>query len=103
MSKIEGLNLVQRTVKNLKEMTFLESLTTVIASVEPIVSIPQVQRLWVTRSAEDIVLFPEVFGLISAVIWLIYGITIKNIPIIVSGSLWFLIATPMVIAVLLYG
>lgn len=96
-------SLVMKTYSDLKRMSFLEGLTTVIAAVEPLASIPQLHLVYSTQSAEDLALVTSWFGVAAGSIWLIYGISIKNIPIIISASLWQVVEVALLVAILLYG
>lgn len=48
--------------------------------------VPQVWRIWRTRSTQDISLGMYLVMSLGLVLWLIYGISIASLPIIVANS-----------------
>ena len=97
------VTIVRKSIADLRRMSFLEALTTVVAAVEPLSSIPQVHLVYSTKSAEDLALITSYFGVAAGVIWLAYGIQVRNIPILVSASMWLIVEILILIAILLYG
>lgn len=92
-----------KVVKSFEHMTPFERFVTIIGSLNPIASIPQVIRVWNLRSAEELSLFSWAFGLFGTIVWLIYGISRRSWPLIASGLLWLAVYVPIVIAIILYG
>ena len=56
-------------------------------SISAITFLPQVIKTWKSRSAGDISLLTFTFATTSVVMWLIYGIILRDIPIIYTNSL----------------
>jgi MtN3 and saliva related transmembrane protein len=48
---------------------------------------PQVVKIWTTKSTQDISLVTFLVFCIGAVLWLIYGIMLNDIPIITTNSI----------------
>lgn len=67
-------------------MTVLSILATVFGLGEGLFNIPQVYRIFKRKSAKDLSVFTFSFQLISAIIWLLYGLEIRDKPIIISNS-----------------
>lgn len=59
---------------------------------------PQAYKIFKRKSAKDISLLTYAFFVIGIIIWLIYGITISNIPIIISNVVAFLGAVSVIVA-----
>jgi MtN3 and saliva related transmembrane protein len=59
----------------------------VAAALGTISFVPQVIKIWKTRSVKDISYAMYVMYTTSLILWLIYGIMIKSIPIILAESL----------------
>ena len=55
--------------------------------ISSITFLPQVIKTWKTKSAADISLLMFTFATISVIMWLVYGIILKNIPIIFTNSM----------------
>ncbi len=69
----------------------------------PIMTFPQILKIWVEKSAVSISIITWVAYLINAIIWLIYGIMHKEKPIIVTNVLWILMDIMIIIGTLVYG
>ncbi|MGZ5190069.1 MAG: SemiSWEET family sugar transporter, partial [Flavisolibacter sp.] len=68
-------------------MTALQILGMTAGSISAITFLPQVIKTWKSRSAEDISMLTFTFATVSVIMWLIYGIILKDIPIIYTNSL----------------
>lgn len=53
---------------------------------------PQVIRIWRLKEARDISLWMPVMILIGSVLWLVYGILIKQMPVVIANTVAFLIS-----------
>jgi len=65
--------------------------------------VPQVLRVWRTRSTTDISL--GMFGLMSlgVLMWLIYGLMLGDIPIIAANAVTLMLAVSIVVAKVRFG
>jgi uncharacterized protein with PQ loop repeat len=86
-----------------KRLTQFEIIVTTLVMIEPILSIPQIVKIFTTQSAGDYVLLPWLGGFIVNVTWLVYGISVKKAPVIISGVVWMLIHLSMMLGIILYG
>ena len=68
-------------------MTGIQILGMAAGSISAITFLPQVIKTWKTKSADDISLLMFTFATISVIMWLVYGIILKDIPIIYTNSL----------------
>jgi MtN3 and saliva related transmembrane protein len=73
-----------------------------VAIIEPLTTIPQIYQIWSRKSAEGVSLATWGFYTLTACIWLVYGIKIKEKPIIISSIMWILTEGLVVIGILLY-
>jgi len=55
--------------------------------------LPQVIRTWKTKSTKDISLSMFVLFLIGICCWLIYGISLRSMPIILANSVTIILAS----------
>jgi MtN3 and saliva related transmembrane protein len=67
-------------------MEAIEILGYVAGTITSLVFLPQVIKTWQTKSAKDISLTMFLFATTSVILWLIYGIIIKNGSIIYTNS-----------------
>ncbi|MDB5251722.1 MAG: hypothetical protein JWP27_891 [Flaviaesturariibacter sp.] len=56
-------------------------------SISAITFLPQVVKTWRTKSAGDISILMFTFATVSVLMWLAYGIILRDIPIIYTNSL----------------
>ncbi len=63
---------------------------------------PQVIRIWRLKEARDISLWMPIMILIGSVLWLIYGVLIKQIPVIFANSISILISIFTLVASIRY-
>lgn len=65
-------------------------------------SVPQIYRIWQTKSAQDVSLLSLGMLLIGLVLWLVYAILRQIYPIIVSSSISITLYTLMFILTIVY-
>ena len=70
------------------------------ATVEPIATIPQIIEVWKNNNTEGVSLLTWSFYTATSFIWLAYGILKKDKPLILSGILWVLSQSLVVIGIL---
>lgn len=59
--------------------------------------IPQVLRIWRTRSTEDISLGMFVVMTIGVILWLIYGLLLGSAPVIAANGVTLVLSTTILI------
>ena len=80
----------------------LDSLIYPVAILSPIMTIPQISEIWLTKSAKLSLVTWGSYAIVSG-FWLIYGINHKEKPIIVGNSLSIITYSLVVIGILLFG
>jgi uncharacterized protein with PQ loop repeat len=113
MTKGSGLHHMHRRERNSSKLApyphpnkwinYLDNLLLAIAVIAPLMNIPQVLRIFMTREAEGVSIISFACFALFDIPWLIYGIVHKAKPIIVAYSLWFLTNLAVVAGVLIYG
>ena len=76
--------LIQNLIK--QYMNAIEWLGMSAGLISSITFIPQVIKTWKSKSAKDISLLMFTFATASVIMWLIYGILIRNNPIIFTNG-----------------
>ena len=82
---------------------FFDKVIYVAAILGPLLTLPQVTKLWVTRDASSLALSTWVTWLVLAFVWLTYGILHKERPIIAVNIGWILVHTSIVVGIMLYA
>lgn len=72
-------------------MVWITVIGIVAAILVNIAFLPQVIKSWKTKKTEDISLIMYIVYITGVVLWLIYGLVIKNLPIILSDSIGLLL------------
>ncbi len=82
---------------------FLDKTIYVVGVAGPIMTIPQVIKIWVHQNAAGVSLASwTAYGIIAA-IWLVYGIVHRTWPIVINYSIWIFFEILIVIGIILYG
>ncbi len=84
-------------------MSLLSVLATIFGSAMAISNFPQAFKIFKRKSAKDISMVTFFILLVGAIVWVLYGIEIKSIPIIISNSLGTIGVTFVIIGWFLYG
>ena len=66
-------------------MNILPILTTIFGTLIGFAYFLQTYKIFKRKSAKDISLITYIFFIVGVVIWLIYGISISNYPLIISN------------------
>lgn len=92
------IRLSSRQQKQLVERSVLA-----VAIIEPAMTIPQIYEIFANKQAEGVSGLTWFLYIFAAVIWLLYGIQLKNRPLIVSSILWIVAEATVVTGTLLYS
>jgi uncharacterized protein with PQ loop repeat len=82
---------------------FIDRSIYVMGVVGPIMTIPQLSKIWIEKNASGVSVISWSTYLVTAFVWLAYGIEYKKKPIIFTYTLWIIIEIFIVIGALLYG
>lgn len=74
-----------------------------MAVIEPLMTIPQIYEIWIKKQAEGVSGISWALYLFAAVIWLLYGLQLKDKPVIISSTLWLFMEAAVVLGTVLYG
>ncbi|MBW2978357.1 hypothetical protein KY331_05930 [Candidatus Woesearchaeota archaeon] len=69
----------------------------------PIMTIPQLTKIWIDKNASGVSAISWFTYLITAVFWVIYGIQHKEKPIIYTYGVWIILDAFIVIGTIMYG
>ncbi len=84
-------------------MSLIALLATISGVVSGFANIPQIIKVFKTKSAKDLSIITQTIFLVMSIIWLIYGFYIDNPPLIISNVLYVITYTIIVIGYSLYG
>jgi len=84
-------------------MTILSVLATVFGVVNGFANFPQIWKIFKTKSAKDLSITTYLILTVGTIIWLLYGIEIRSIPIITMESFVLVEFTLVLIGCYLYG
>jgi len=82
---------------------FMDKAIYFVAIFGPIMTLPQVAKIWIDKNASGVSILSWGSYLIVGIFWLIYGIMHKEKPIIIANILWIVLEIFIVIGTLIYG
>ena len=71
--------------------------------VGPVMTLPQLFKIWVEQNAAGVSMISWVTYLVTGIVWLMYGIALKEKPIILTYSIWVVLELFIVTGIFLYG
>lgn len=69
----------------------------------PMMTVPQVVKIWLDKNAAGVSLASWIAYLIAAIIWLTYGLYYRNRPLIVAYLLWLNLSLIIIVGIVVYG
>ena len=84
-------------------MSILDTLATIFGVINGFANLPQIYKIFKTKSAKDLAVSTYVILTIGSFVWILYGIEILNAPILVMNGLAFLEFTAILFGCYLYG
>ena len=82
---------------------FMDKAIYVVGVFGPLMTIPQVIKIWGDKTAAGVSLLSWVSYLFVAVFWVVYGVMHKEKPIIITYSTWIILEIMVVAGIILYG
>jgi MtN3 and saliva related transmembrane protein len=73
-----------------------------MAVIEPLFTLPQSYNVWVLHETNGVSLATWSFFTFAAIVWLLYGLSIKSLPLIISSTLWTVLQGALVIGLIIY-
>lgn len=74
----------------------------IVGILAPLMAIPQMLKIWIEKAAEGVSLFSWSALLVSAIIWLLYGLLHREKPLIITYVLWIIVDALIVLGIFLY-
>ncbi len=76
-------------------MTAIQILGLVAGTITSVTFLPQVVKIWQTKSAKDLSLMMLLLLMLGVILWLAYGLLIKNVAIIYTNSVILVLSSIM--------
>ncbi len=86
-----------------KKIRVLDKLIYVVGILGPVMSIPQIIKIFYLKNADGVSLITYAILTIFSFVWLYYGIVHKEKPIIANSGLWVIAEVLILIGIILYG
>ncbi len=95
--------MVQKQTRKIdRDRSFLYRLTLIAAVVQPLTTIPQVYKLYTTHDVSSLSLFTWLGYALIGLIFLVYGIKYRLMPIAITQVIWFCLQMSIVVGILIY-
>lgn len=92
----------QNSVKA-KTSSFLDSFVYIVAVAEPLGNLPQIIKIYGSQQAAGVSVTSWSLYAFFAITWLLYGLRVKQAPMVVAGILFFITDAIVIIGALIYG
>lgn len=84
-------------------MTILYILVTLFGTISGLANIPQIIKIFKRKSATDISILTYLILILGTITWILYGIEIKNFPIILTNAIGAINISFVIIGWFMYG
>ncbi len=84
-------------------MSMLAALASIFGVINGFANFPQIYKIFKTKSAKDIAISTYLILTIGSIVWILYGIEIRNIPILLMDGLALLEFILILVGCYLYG
>lgn len=84
-------------------MSLLATLASIFGVINGFANFPQIYKIFKTKSAKDIAISTYLILTTGSIVWILYGIEIRNIPILLMDGLALLEFIAILIGCYLYG
>jgi len=84
-------------------MNVLPILATTLGVTTGLVNIPQIIKIFKTKSAKDLSIVTNSIFFLSSIVWLLYGIQLINFPLIIANLIYIITYALIVTGFFLYG
>lgn len=85
-----------------KWISFLDKFLVMVAIVAPLMTLPQIVKIFTERNASSISLFTWLMYTIFDLPWIVYGIVHKEKPIIITYTLWALVNSMVIVGYIIF-
>ena len=83
--------------------TLLGTLATIFGTIGAFANIPQAYKIFKRKSAKDISIITYTLVFLGTITWLLYGIQLKDFPLVFSNSVGLIFITLVIIGWFFYG
>ena len=80
----------------------IEKVAYVAALAGPLSSVPQLWEIWMDRHAAGVSLVTWTLFLVTSTVWLFYGLSKRDRPLIISNALWVVFEAFIMLGAFLY-
>ena len=84
-------------------MNYVTIIGLAAAILTSIAFVPQVIKIWKTKSAKDISLGMFVIFCTGLILWLVYGVLIKSLPVVAANAVTLVLALSILVLKIKHG
>ncbi len=86
-----------------QKSALFDQLVLAVAIIEPLSTLPQIIETYSTHNVESLSLLSWLLYIAASLIWLVYSIKIRNIPLIASSIMWVSAELVLIVGILMYS
>ncbi len=84
-------------------MNIIAILATILGVVTGLANIPQIIKIFKTKSAKDLSIITNTIFLLSSIVWLLYGFQLINHPLIIANIIYIITYALIIVGFVLYS
>lgn len=92
---------VEKQVKRIQPSPALNKLVLLVGIIEPLMTLPQAYIIWVDKKTSGVSSLTWLAYMVAGIIWMSYGIKLKDKPIIITSILWLLMEAVVISGLLI--
>lgn len=73
-----------------------------MAIAQPLSTIPQLYQIWFQKQTDGVSIATWAFYELAAIVWLVYGIKIRDRPLVLTSILWVIVQGLVVLGLIIY-
>lgn len=83
-------------------MSIVSIIATVLGVITGLANVPQIIKVFRTRSAKDLSMITNVVFFVSSAVWLWYGFELYNFPLIIANIIYVITYGLIILGILIY-
>ncbi|MFZ5955513.1 MAG: SemiSWEET family sugar transporter [Nanoarchaeota archaeon] len=84
-------------------MTIISFLATILGIITGLANVPQIIKIFKTKSAKDLSIITNIIFFLSSCIWLLYGIQLSSYPLIIANIIYIVTYALIIIGFFLHA
>ncbi len=84
-------------------MMIIEILATILGVITGLANVPQIIKIFKSKSAKDISIITNSIFIVSSIVWLVYGLQLNSFPLIIANIIYIITYGFIIVGWRFYG